>query len=160
MLVIWPLSSAWEDKWSIAYTAALVAIYVLWCTSLDYKFGLGQHKMSEASMAVVASKSSSRTSSSAAPFVVLTWQSTGSNLLCGLLHHHHEVYMHSEVRATSFRSFPRSYSDTHFLVRSSTRLASTLLQPHAGRKRSEAGTEIHPVSFEIYLRSHLKFAPA
>lgn len=32
-----------------------------------------------------------------ARFVVLAWQRTGSNLLCGLLHNHSEVFMHNEV---------------------------------------------------------------
>lgn len=30
-------------------------------------------------------------------FVVLAWQRTGSNLLCGLLHNHSDVFMHNEV---------------------------------------------------------------
>lgn len=30
-------------------------------------------------------------------FVVLAWQRTGSNLLCGLLHNHIDVFMHNEV---------------------------------------------------------------
>eukprot|EP00752_Nemacystus_decipiens_P005824 g5264.t1 len=32
-----------------------------------------------------------------ARFVVLAWQRTGSNLLCGLLHNHADVFMHNEV---------------------------------------------------------------
>mmetsp|Transcript_7212 Transcript_7212/g.10150 ORF Transcript_7212/g.10150 Transcript_7212/m.10150 type:complete len:1017 (-) Transcript_7212:189-3239(-) len=31
------------------------------------------------------------------PFVILTWQRTGSNLLCGILHNHQDITMHSEV---------------------------------------------------------------
>jgi LPS sulfotransferase NodH len=31
------------------------------------------------------------------PFVVLTHQRAGSNLLCGFLHHHHEIAMHNEL---------------------------------------------------------------
>ncbi|CAM9662421.1 unnamed protein product, partial [Scytosiphon promiscuus] len=30
-------------------------------------------------------------------FVVLAWQRTGSNLLCGLLHNHSDVFMHNEI---------------------------------------------------------------
>lgn len=32
------------------------------------------------------------------PFVVLAYQRTGSNLLCGILHNHPEILMHNEVR--------------------------------------------------------------
>lgn len=37
------------------------------------------------------------TRSGPARFVVLSWQRTGSNLLCGLLHNHSDVFMHNEV---------------------------------------------------------------
>lgn len=37
------------------------------------------------------------TRSGPARFVVLAWQRTGSNLLCGLLHNHSDVFMHNEV---------------------------------------------------------------
>ena len=30
-------------------------------------------------------------------FVVLSWKRTGSNLLCGILHHHPEIVMHNEL---------------------------------------------------------------
>lgn len=30
-------------------------------------------------------------------FVVLSWKRTGSNLLCGILHHHNEIIMHNEL---------------------------------------------------------------
>jgi len=30
-------------------------------------------------------------------FVVLSWKRTGSNLLCGILHHHPEIIMHNEL---------------------------------------------------------------
>ena len=30
-------------------------------------------------------------------FVVLSWKRTGSNLLCGILHHHNEITMHNEL---------------------------------------------------------------
>ena len=30
-------------------------------------------------------------------FVVLSWKRTGSNLLCGILYHHHEIVMHNEL---------------------------------------------------------------
>jgi len=30
-------------------------------------------------------------------FVVLSWKRTGSNLLCGVLHHHPEIIMHNEL---------------------------------------------------------------
>mmetsp|Transcript_5205 Transcript_5205/g.15151 ORF Transcript_5205/g.15151 Transcript_5205/m.15151 type:complete len:1022 (+) Transcript_5205:39-3104(+) len=32
-----------------------------------------------------------------AKFVVLSWKRTGSNLLCGILHHHPEICMHNEL---------------------------------------------------------------
>jgi glycosyltransferase involved in cell wall biosynthesis len=31
------------------------------------------------------------------PFVILTFQRTGSNFLCGKLHNHHEIIMHNEI---------------------------------------------------------------
>ena len=30
-------------------------------------------------------------------FVVLSWKRTGSNLLCGILHHHPQICMHNEL---------------------------------------------------------------
>ena len=42
-------------------------------------------------------KTAARTCSGPARFVVLAWQRTGSNLLCGLLHNHPDVFMHNEI---------------------------------------------------------------
>lgn len=45
-------------------------------------------------------------------FVVLSWKRTGSNLLCGILHHHPEICMHNELFNTIdiFTYHPKSFS--------------------------------------------------
>mmetsp|Transcript_2598 Transcript_2598/g.5938 ORF Transcript_2598/g.5938 Transcript_2598/m.5938 type:complete len:1000 (-) Transcript_2598:117-3116(-) len=66
---------------------ALQLIFMFWCTRQNYE--LRSESIEQENKLDLDSKIQ--------PFVILTWQRTGSNLLCGILHNHQEVMMHNEV---------------------------------------------------------------
>jgi len=73
-----------------------------------------------------------RTKCSHTCFVVLSWKRTGSNLLCGILHHHPEIVQHNELfnQIDIFSYHPKS-----------------LLRNEAGDTWSTLGRDLYPEAF-------------
>jgi hypothetical protein len=71
----------------------LCAFVVLWRASNNY----GPAQEAESFARTLEPLPASFAEPARQPFVVLAYQRTGSNLLCGRLHNHHDVVMHNEV---------------------------------------------------------------
>ena len=79
---------------SVASIVSLLVIGVLWGTAQYFNVHATQHEYIRTIKPLLTHDVSS---GAPQPFVVLAYQRTGSNLLCGMLHNHPDIYMHSEV---------------------------------------------------------------
>jgi hypothetical protein len=83
-----------QSSWLISiYVLMLVAAGIMWYQGQYYSLEMEAVE----SIARLPPVPIDFTGSPGAPFVVLAWQRTGSNLLCGKLHNHFQVVMHNEI---------------------------------------------------------------
>lgn len=77
----------------VLYSCVLLGAGILWCQGQDFSPDVEvDHVIQRLPPLPIDFKGSP-----GAPFVILAWQRTGSNLLCGKLHNHFQVVMHNEI---------------------------------------------------------------